>query len=190
MHTTKVLLCAALAAGILQAQAPPPPAEPLTTMITQGFATVRTNIEQAAEKMPADKYTFKIVDSNPNTFAFWVAHAAGSAFGCSAIKGEPRSTTAPSNADLNAMTDKVELTKHLKAAFQVCTDALKDMTDAKALASTQILRTMLSTNIHNNEIYGNMVQYIRAVGQVPPSTENRGRGAAGRGGPPPPATKQ
>jgi hypothetical protein len=47
------------------------------------------------------------------------------------------------------------------------------MDDAKALASQQLTGNMVRIVAHNNEIYGNIVGYLRASGLVPPSTARR-----------------
>ena len=47
------------------------------------------------------------------------------------------------------------------------------MTDEKAVSSAQISTALLHLIVHNNEIYGNIVGYLRVNGIVPPSTAAR-----------------
>jgi hypothetical protein len=54
---TRILLCALLALGALHAQ------NHLTTSATERyFNVVRSNLEEGADAMPADKYGFRLTD--------------------------------------------------------------------------------------------------------------------------------
>ena len=48
--------------------------------------------------------------------------------------------------------------------------------DQKAAASPQAANAFLHLVVHNNEIYGNIVGYLRVSGIVPPSTASRSQG--------------
>jgi hypothetical protein len=48
------------------------------------------------------------------------------------------------------------------------------MDDQKAISSAQVSNAFLHLVVHNNEIYGNVVGYLRVSGIVPPSTAARG----------------
>ena len=69
-----------------------------------------------------------------------------------------------------SLKEKVEALQALKDSFAYCADALKTMDDAKAVASPEISNAFLHIVVHNNEIYGNVVGYLRSSGVVPPST--------------------
>ena len=45
--------------------------------------------------------------------------------------------------------------------------------DRKAISSDQVSYAFLHLVVHNNEIYGNIVGYLRLSGIVPPSTALR-----------------
>ena len=62
----------------------------------------------------------------------------------------------------------------MKESFSYCADALKTMDDQKAISSPEISNAFLHIVVHNNEIYGNIVGYMRSSGIVPPSTAARG----------------
>jgi hypothetical protein len=47
--------------------------------------------------------------------------------------------------------------------------------DQKILSSPQMVTSFLHTTVHNNEIYWNIVGYLRANGITPPSTAARRR---------------
>ena len=61
----------------------------------------------------------------------------------------------------------------MKDSFAYCADALQNMTDQKAISSAQVSTAFLHLVVHNNEIYGNIVGYLRVSGIVPPSTASR-----------------
>lgn len=48
------------------------------------------------------------------------------------------------------------------------------MDDQKAISSDAVSNALLHLVVHNNEIYGNIVGYLRVSGIVPPSTAARG----------------
>jgi hypothetical protein len=62
----------------------------------------------------------------------------------------------------------------LKDSFAYCAAALEKMDDQKVLATPQMSTAFLHIVVHNNEIYGNIVGYLRLNGIIPPSTAGRG----------------
>jgi hypothetical protein len=61
----------------------------------------------------------------------------------------------------------------LKDSFAYCAAAIDGIDDQKVLASPQMTYSLLHVVVHNNEIYGNIVGYLRSSGIVPPSTASR-----------------
>jgi uncharacterized damage-inducible protein DinB len=186
-----------LAAGTAFAQ-PPTAGQQLTivTGIQKWYATVKTNLTLAAEKMPEANY-----DSKPSampemrTFGQLFAHIAQTQFGyCATLKGVPNPMQGKQLE--TELKTKAEFVKALADSFALCDDVYASLTDANANEMIPQGRgswtraAALSYNItHNNEMAGTAYVYMRAKGLVPPSTENapaRGGGAgAGRGGPAP-----
>jgi uncharacterized damage-inducible protein DinB len=181
-----------LSAGTAFAQ-PPAAGQQLTivTGIQRWYATVKTNLTLAAEKMPEANY-----DSKPSTmpemrtYGQLFAHIAQTQFGyCAALKGVPNPMQGKQLE--TELKTKAEFVKALADSFAFCDDAYSSLTDANA--SDMIAQgrgqwtraAALSYNVtHNNEIAGTAYVYMRAKGLVPPSTENApARGGAGRGGP-------
>jgi len=165
--TIRVLVCLLLGAAAVAAQ------NPLVTTETQRyFNSVRRNLEASADAMPAEKYSFKLTDGQM-TFAEWLIHAAQRNFlDCSSLKGE----TAPqSEAQLAALKDKAAVSKAVKDSFAYCAAVIENLDDAKVLANPASVYSFLHIVVHNNEVYGNIVGYMRASGIVPPSTAGRGR---------------
>ena len=143
----------------------------LTTTATQRyFNVVRRNLEASAEVMPAEKYGFQLTPGQM-TFAEWLIHSTQRNYSdCAALKSEAVPDAERQAAGLKT---KAEVSKALKDSFAYCADALQNMTDQKAISSAQVSTAFLHLVVHNNEIYGNIVGYLRVSGIVPPSTASR-----------------
>jgi hypothetical protein len=89
------------------------------------------------------------------------------------LRGTEVGEYARGGAGGRALERKAEVSKALKDSFAYCADALQKMTDEKAVSSAQISTALLHVVVHNNEIYGNIVGYLRVNGIVPPSTAAR-----------------
>jgi hypothetical protein len=107
------------------------------------------------------------------SFGEWMIHAAQRNYAdCASLKNE----TAPQSAEqLAALKDKASISKAVKDSFTYCAAVVAGLDDAKVLSSSQNVYSFLHLVVHNNEIYGNVVGYMRASGIVPPSTAGRGR---------------
>ena len=163
-----LIFCGTLAGTLLQAQNPL-----TTTATTRYFNTVRRNLEASADAMPADKYSYKLT-SGQMTFAQWLNHSTQRNYSdCAVLKGEPVSDLEKKAA---ALKEKDEVSSALKASFAYCADALKGMDDQKAISSPAMSNALLHLVVHSNEIYGNIVGYLRTAGIVPPSTAARKKG--------------
>ena len=163
--TTKILVCLCATIGSLAAQ------NNLTTTATQRyFNSIRRNLEAAADAMPAEKYGFRLTPGQM-TFAEWLLHSADRNFtDCAMLKSE----SAPeAERQLNSLTEKTAVAKALKDSFAYCAAAIEATNDQKVLATPQTTNALLHVIVHNNEIYGNVVGYLRTSGIVPPSTAAR-----------------
>jgi uncharacterized damage-inducible protein DinB len=148
------------------------------TSLNNMHMTIRRNLIEAAEAMPAADYAFKPTPEI-RSFAELVGHvASANNYFCSMAKGEPP----PSTVNFErTVTDKAALVKALGSALSYCDAAYKETTDATANQavkiagpggsgqSTRALVLMFNTT-HNNEHYGNVILYLRLKGIVPPST--------------------
>ncbi len=171
---------------------PPPPAGGqkigLATSLQRGYATLKTNFSQAAEKMPEADYNFK-PGSTPEarTFGAAIAHIAQSQFGqCSALKGVPNPMQGK-NLEQELKT-KADVTKALAESFALCDDLFAQVTDASAIemvkqGPNEVTRAaaLYGVIVHGNEMAGTAYVYLRSKNIVPPSTENAQRGMRGRG---------
>ena len=131
------------------------------------FNQVRRNLEASADVMPAEKYSYRLTPGQM-TFAEWLNHSSERNYrDCSALRSEPEPDVVKG---LPSMKEKGEVAKTLKDSFAYCAAALDAMDDQKAGSSPQVSIAFLHVIVHNNEIYGNIVGYMRSNGIVPPST--------------------
>jgi uncharacterized damage-inducible protein DinB len=147
----------------------------LASMAKATHATIRRNLAEAAEIMPADNYSFKPTPE-VRSFAELIEHvASANLFFCSQAKGDSAS---PKYVKAN---DKAALVKALNDALAYCDDVYAATTDATfsqlvkvtgpiGRTKTQRGAVLMFNTTHNNEHYGNVVVYLRLKGIVPPST--------------------
>jgi uncharacterized damage-inducible protein DinB len=144
-------------------------------------ATIRGNLAQAAEAMPAEEYEFRPTPE-VRTFAQVIGHVINAnLFFCSQAAGEPMRE----QQNFERLADKASLLAALKQSLALC-DAVHDGTSdatfnqpvampaALGMGPAKTVRgAVLMFNVaHNNEHYGNIVVYMRLKGHVPPSTAN------------------
>jgi hypothetical protein len=193
--------------GALLAQEFPPggaPSNPaaagnttVAAQLNQQLSFVEQEFVDAAEAMPEDKYSFVPMNEFPTSnfrgvrnFAQQVLHVAGAnyqLFGA-IIPDEPRQAAPPATAT------KAQIVKYLRDSFAFSHKAISTITPANMLqpvrrAPNQFAGTNLELAVfgctHGTDIYGQLVEYLRMNGIVPPATANQpARGARGgaRGG--------
>ncbi|MGH9411142.1 MAG: DinB family protein [Vicinamibacterales bacterium] len=142
-------------------------------------ATIRRNLAEAAEQMPADEYAFRPTP-DVRTFAQLIGHVINANyFFCSQAAGDK----SPSSTNYEGTSDKAALVKALDDALAYCDRVYAATTDASynhpvtigpgvGMGAARTVRgAVLMFNVaHNNEHYGNIVVYMRLKGHVPPST--------------------
>lgn len=168
------LLVLAATAAALEAQS----ANPLSAEARWSYNSIKNNLLKLAEKMPADKYSFRPVPE-VETFARRIAHIAdANMFVCSGLNGEQRRLGAASK------TSKADLVAALKESFAYCDGVFDSLTDAKAveLVNSRLggpfppeptrsrLATLYNLIRHSNEMYGYMAVYLRLNGVTPPTS--------------------
>jgi uncharacterized damage-inducible protein DinB len=162
----------------------PTPANPLSAWLRNAYTNNRNNIVRSAEKMPEENYGMRPgPQEEVRTFGQQVGHIARYNYlWCSQAKGEKNPGA---GTDLEKLPTKAELMKALNDAFAYCDSAYAALTDASGMEviditqesgrQTRNLRmALLILNYgHNNEIYGNLVTYLRIKSIVPASSEPR-----------------
>jgi uncharacterized damage-inducible protein DinB len=148
---------------------------PFASELQGNYARIKPNILKAADKMPAEDYSFKPTP-DIRTFARVVNHVTEAQLH---ICGAANNTDASALAKVPAETaDKATIVEALKASFAECDKAYGGLTDANA---TEMLQagpakrsrlSMLWGNVaHDNEQYATLSLYLRLKGIVPPSSE-------------------
>jgi hypothetical protein len=159
----------------------------LATSLQRGYANIKMNLTQEAEKMPEADYTFK-PGSTPDVRPFGqvIAHAAQAQFGqCSGVNGVPNPMQGK-NLEQELKT-KAEIVKALADSFALCDTAFAATTDENAVqfvkqGQNEVTRAaaLYGVLVHGNELSGTGAVYLRSKNIVPPSTE-RMQGGRGRG---------
>jgi uncharacterized damage-inducible protein DinB len=159
-------------------------ANPLSTWLRNAYMGNRNTIVRSAEKMPEENYGMRPgTQQEVRTFGQQLGHIANYNFlWCAQAKGE-KNPNAGNN--LEKLTTKAEFLKALNDAFSYCDGVYSSLTDASGTEMIDITQesgrqtrnlrmALLILNFaHNNEIYGNMVTYMRMKDIVPGSSEPR-----------------
>jgi uncharacterized damage-inducible protein DinB len=147
--------------------------------------SVETQIVSAADAMPAVKYGFAPADGEfkgVRTFGQQVKHlAATNHILAAAALGEDPPTDAGDEAGPDAVRTKAEILGYLKESFEhlgKAIEAIGDKNEAvkfspiSPLKATETTRLALTVEalIHAFNHYGQMVEYLRMNGVVPPAS--------------------
>ena len=177
-----LLPCLAIPAAAQTSQQPP--ANPLSTWLRNAYMGNRNNIVRTAEKMPEENYGMRPgPQEDVRTFGQQVGHVANYNYlWCSQAKGE-KNPNAGSN--LEKLATKAEFLKAVNDAFSYCESVYGSLTDESGTEMIDItqengrqtrnlrMALLILNYVHNNEIYGSMVSYLRMKGIVPPASERR-----------------
>jgi hypothetical protein len=129
----------------------------------------------AAEAMPADKYSFKPTAAQW-TFGKIIAHMVGDNFiGCSAIAGTP----APKSPEPSATASKAELVSALRNSLTFCESAVAKVNDGM-LADSVTYYGQRATRVSPligivadwSDHYGQLAGYLRLNNILPPTAKN------------------
>jgi uncharacterized damage-inducible protein DinB len=176
------------AAPAPQAQAAPQPAPTFASMVERQVANSEKQIVQAAEAMPEEKYNFSPESLNipgsdykgVRTFALEVRHIATANYAFwSALTGDPMPAGIKGPNGPEELKTKAEIVKFLKDSYALGHKAAATLTNDNALEIVTFAmgkgpRLLLATNpvAHANDHYGQMVEYLRMNGIVPPASRN------------------
>ena len=176
------------------APAQPTPAPTLASVLDAQLTGVEKQFVSAAEAMPEDQYSFAPQTSEfrsgnfagVRTFALEVTHVATANFVFySAILGEdppPGVTVAGAANGPGTLRTKAQILAYLKDSFALGHRAMASLTLENALtplAHSPVpgmnTRLALATFAiaHANDHYGQMVEYLRMNGIVPPASQGQ-----------------
>jgi uncharacterized damage-inducible protein DinB len=166
-----LVLLSMSASGRAQAQGVSLQAEAL-----KDWTALKDTMHKIAAEMPADKYTFKPTDAQ-QTFGERVAHVTSSNLYFLGLLGG----SAPKPAIDTKTTTKDAALKALDDSFDYGIAVLKEQTDQtltqgvasppKFMGPSSKSRVMTFLTGHTQDIYGQLVVYLRLNGQVPPASK-------------------
>ena len=131
----------------------------MATDVRKGFEEVNDWVIKSAEMVPAEKYSYRPVDT-VRTFGEILAHVTDSYnYFCANATGNKVEW---SDAVAKGKTDKETLLPKLKEAAGKCTAAY----GAKDVQLRPLFANVGHTNLH----YGNIITYLRMMGMKPPSS--------------------
>ena len=134
--------------------------------------------------MPADKYTFapsqaifvpsqKTEYAGVRTFAGLCIHVAQANYGIGGRIAGVKPDVDP--ASLSKLTDKDQIVAALQASFDFVHKSIATLTPANAFESVRGPMTRATAAayvaVHTNDEYGQMVEYLRMNGMVPPASQ-------------------
>src|SRR6266853_701225 len=169
-----------------QAQATPTPLTTIAAVADRQVSQYEKNVVEAAEAMPADKFDFTPASLNipgaaykdVRTFAVLVKHTATANFRFwTTVSGDkfPENIKGPNGPD--ELKTKAEIIQFLKDSFAVGHRAAKTLTPENATEQLPFFRgtsarlyIVSGAVIHAADEYGQMVEYLRMNGIVPPAS--------------------
>ena len=174
----RTILLAAAAAGLCLSQ--PADLKSMSGHARSLESQVKVNIIKAAEKMPAEDYSFRPTP-DIRSYGELIAHVTDANYlFCSSALGEKNPGLKLEDAVKKdaASKSKAAIVEALTASFAYCDKAFNAMTDQSASESVKFFGQdrarigVLSFNTsHDFEHYGNIVTYLRMKKIVPPSSE-------------------
>jgi DinB family protein len=151
------------------------------------FRIVEKNVVSAAEAMPADKYSFAPTQGEfkgVRIFAEQVKHAAATNYILAAAAlGEDPPKDAGDEQGPDSIHTKAEIVAYLKGSFVQLHKALERMNEQPQNVRTSLISPLQAANatrvalvveslLHAYDHYGQMVEYLRMNGVIPPASRN------------------
>jgi len=160
----------------------------VTSVLESQFSNAERQFTSAADAMPAEKYSFAPTQGayeGVRTFGQLISHTATANYRyCSTILGEaPPVELGGTNGPAN-LKSKDEIVKFLKDSNEYCHKAYSSINEKNMLepiksfmgGRTSSRLDMAVGNIaHVMDEYGQVVEYLRMNGVVPPATAQRQR---------------
>jgi uncharacterized damage-inducible protein DinB len=156
----------------------------ITQILDGGVKTIESEFVPAAEAMPEDKYSFAPSNGEfkgVRTFAQQIKHvAAVNYLVAAAILGEKLPVEGGENGP-DSVKSKADIVKFAKDSFVYAHKAVATITAANATADIKspfgegkVTRMGMATVFawHGFDHYGQMVEYLRMNGIIPPASRN------------------
>jgi uncharacterized damage-inducible protein DinB len=187
LAVTLGLLASGMAASAQQTRPMTPATPTIASVMQTQLGIVEHEFVSAAEAMPEDKYSFAPTNGNfsgVRTFAQEVKHVATVNYAFfSAILGQAPPAGVSANEQMNGPDDiqsKDQIVKYLKDSFALGHKAMATLTARNAVTPLpkppiSFLNTRLAlasfSCTHAFDHYGQMVEYLRTNGIVPPASK-------------------
>lgn len=163
------------------------PVPTIASVVDRDVSAVEKQIVDIAAAMPEDKYNFSPENLNipgsdykgVRTFAVQVRHIATSNyFIWSPLTGEKLPEGLKDGNSPEALKTKTEIIKYLKESFALGHRAAATLTTENMLQTvgngkSTRLRLAMFALAHANDHYGQMVEYLRMNGIVPPASRGK-----------------
>lgn len=178
LGTLVVLCCSGFA---LAQMAAPPPAKTSGDAINAVLSIAQAEFVGAADAMPEDKYSFAPTTGEfkgVRTFAQQVKHVAAVnyVFGSTILNEKPPVDVGDENGP-DSVKSKAEIMKFLKDSFAYLEKAVTSINDKNALDPVDLFGMKLTrlsvgtfSTAHPFDHYGQMVEYLRMNGIIPPAS--------------------
>jgi len=181
-------VCVLLLAGAALSQTSTPVRQSNSEEVQYMLARLEPKIIAAAEAMPADRYSFVPTSGEfkgVRNFAEQLKHiAADNYLDGAAISGEqsPPGNLGPNESGSSAVQTKPEVIAYVRESFAYLRRAARSIDSENASipnpaflpygpTSTTRLHIMLANVGHTNDHYGQLVEYLRMNGIVPPQAQ-------------------
>jgi uncharacterized damage-inducible protein DinB len=177
LGTLVVLSCSGFALGQMTMPAAKTPGDALNAILDIGSG----EFMGAADAMPEDKYSFAPSSGEfkgVRTFAQQVKHVAAVnyIFGATVLNEKPPVDVGGENGP-DSIKSKAEIMKFLKDSFAYLHKALASITDKNQLDEVSIFGMKMPrlsvgafSTAHPFDHYGQMVEYLRMNGIIPPAS--------------------
>ena len=176
------LLLTLAATGTAIAADPPKPT--FATALDRDLTGVEREVVPAAEAMPEDKFGFAPTQGEfkgVRTYAEQLKHIGAVSYivGAVILAEKPPAEAGAGEAGPAAVKSKAEIVKYLKDSFAYAHEALNSITEANILAPIESpwgpgMTTRLNMAVelvsHPFDHYGQMVEYLRMNGIIPPAS--------------------
>jgi len=180
-----LIMCGVLALTIASAAQNKPKEEhhTVTDILNRTVSNLEREFVPAAEAMPEDKYGFAPTNGEfkgVRTFAQQVKHVAAVnyEFGAALLEEKPPVDVGDESGPAS-VTTKADILKYLKDSFEYVHKAIGTINEQNLVGSVKspfgegkITRLSVATSVssHGFDHYGQMVEYLRMNGIVPPAS--------------------
>jgi len=177
--------------GMAQGSAPQGPPTTVAGVLNGRLRGVESEFVSAADAMPEDKYSYAPTNGEfkgVRTFAQQVRHVAATNWEVGAgLLGEkpPVDTQGPNDNGPESIKSKADIMKYLKDSFAYAHKAFDQITPENAVTainspfdpsgkakSTRLGMAVLLVG-HGFDHYGQMVEYLRSNGIIPPASRGQ-----------------